>query len=65
MAGFGRNPWQVSSEYTVTNQAIQKDSKWIANISEIFNPDFKLHQFVKSYCEKNNIDDFDSIYNLN
>ena len=53
----------LEKRFEVTNPAIQKDSKWIANISEIFNPDFKLHQFVKSYCEKNNIDDFDSIYN--
>lgn len=52
----------IEQKFEVTNSAIQKDSKWIANISEIFNGSFKLHQFVSSYCKVNNLEDFDSIY---
>jgi hypothetical protein len=52
----------IERKFEVTNPAIKKDVKWIADISEIFNNNFKMHQFVKEYVEINGIIDFDQIF---
>jgi len=52
----------VEKRFEVTNPAIKKDSQWIDDISTIFSKNFKLHQFVQQYTNKNSIDDFDTIY---
>jgi len=52
----------IERKFEVTNPAIKKDVKWIADISEIFNNNFKMHQFVKEYVEINGTTDFDQIF---
>lgn len=52
----------IEKRFEVTNPAIKKDTKWIADISEIFNTNFKMHQFVKAYMEINSLSDFDEIF---
>ena len=39
--------------FKVQDNAILKDKKWIADISEIFKPDFDQWTFVNDYCQKN------------
>jgi len=39
--------------FKVQDNAILRDKKWIADISEIFKPTFDFWQFVNEYCEKN------------
>lgn len=39
--------------FEVSNQAIQKDKKWIQDISEIFRPEFKILKATSSYCQQN------------
>jgi len=39
--------------FEVSNTAIQKDKKWIADISKIFAPEFKLLDKLKEYCTNN------------
>ena len=52
----------IEKRFEVTNPAIRKDPKWIADISEVFGSDFKIHKFVKNYVELNSIEDFDGIF---
>lgn len=39
--------------FKVQDNAILKDKKWIADISEVFKPTFDTWQFVNEYCAKN------------
>lgn len=39
--------------FEVSNPAIQKDKRWIADISKIFAPEFKLLDKLKEYCTNN------------
>jgi len=39
--------------FEVTNPAIQKDRKWIADISEVFSPNFQTLIKLKEYCDNN------------
>jgi len=52
----------IERKFEVKNPAIEKDARWISDISKIFQEDFKLHQFVNSFCDKNNINDIDLVY---
>lgn len=52
----------LERKFEVKNPAIEKDSRWISDISLIFDKNFKIYSFVKAYCDKNNIDDFDNIF---
>jgi hypothetical protein len=52
----------IERVFEVSNSAIQKDPRWIADISKIFDKDFKLHRFVQNYTTNNNMNDFDTIY---
>ncbi|MCK6578862.1 MAG: DUF262 domain-containing protein [Anaerolineae bacterium] len=39
--------------FEVANPAIEKDSVWIADIAQLFAPDFEIRPFVDAYCERN------------
>ena len=49
------NPFAKNDEecFAVQDNAILKDKKWIPDVSEIFKSDFRLHRFLKAYCEAN------------
>lgn len=47
------NPQTESFE--VLNPAIEKDSKWIPDISRIFDPAFEELQFIIQYCQENGL----------
>ena len=49
------NPFAKDDEecFAVKDNAIAKDKRWIPDISEIFKPDFRLHRFLKAFCEAN------------
>lgn len=39
--------------FKVQDNAILKDKKWIADIAELFTPDFDQWKFVNEYCQQN------------
>ncbi len=39
--------------FKVQDNAILKDKKWIADIAELFKPDFDQWAFVNEYCKRN------------
>lgn len=45
----------IKEAFEVANPAIQKNSQWIPDISEIFATDFDGWTFVDNYCKKNGI----------
>lgn len=45
----------VNETFEVKNSAIEKDAKWIPDISEIYKNDFDSWNFVNTYCEINNL----------
>ena len=45
----------VNETFEVKNSAIEKDAKWIPDISEIYKNDFDSWNFVNTYCETNNL----------
>lgn len=47
------NPQTESFE--VLNPAIEKDSKWIPDISQVFDPAFEEFQFIIKYCQDNGL----------
>jgi len=49
------NPFAQTGEnsFEVQSAAIQKDKRWIPDISELFKPDFDSWAFVNNYCEAN------------
>lgn len=49
-------------KFEVSNPAIEKDKSWIADISKILSPEVKVLKFVSDYCEKNEENDQDKIY---
>ncbi|MBA2441616.1 MAG: DUF262 domain-containing protein [Rubrobacter sp.] len=40
-------------QFEVMNSAIRKDVSWIPDISEVFDPNTSMFQFVGDYCERN------------
>lgn len=40
-------------KFKVQTSAVLKDKRWIADISEVFKPDFDSFEFVQNYCETN------------
>lgn len=40
-------------KFKVQTPAVLKDKRWIADISEVFKPDFDSFEFVQNYCEIN------------
>lgn len=47
----------IEEKFEVSNPAIEKDSIWISDISEIFINDFNTFSYIFEYCSKNNITD--------
>lgn len=47
----------IEEAFEVSNSANQKSSKWISDISKVFETKFDSFGFVVSYCEKNDIKD--------
>lgn len=47
----------IEEIFEVSNSANQKSSKWISDISEVFETKFDPFNFVVDYCEKNDIKD--------
>ncbi|HCG59072.1 MAG TPA: hypothetical protein DEV97_03595 [Lachnospiraceae bacterium] len=43
----------IDEVFEVCNPAIEKDSKWIPDISEVFDVGFDAWEFVNRYCETN------------
>ncbi|MBN1638687.1 MAG: DUF262 domain-containing protein [Ignavibacteriales bacterium] len=50
--------------FKVQDNAILKDKKWIADIADIFKPDFKRGSFVTKYCELNQEIDSDKLHDV-
>lgn len=45
----------IEEVFEVCNPAIAKDSKWISDISEVFDVGFDAWEFVNKYCEANDM----------
>jgi len=45
----------ITEAFEVNNPAIEKDSKWIADIAEIFDVSFESYSYVSNYCQKNSM----------
>ena len=45
----------IDEVFEVCNPAIEKDSKWIADIATVFDVKFDAWEFVDSYCATNNM----------
>ncbi|MGV8830158.1 MAG: GmrSD restriction endonuclease domain-containing protein [Breznakibacter sp.] len=60
------NPLAIDEDevFKVQDNAILKDKKWIADIAEIFKPDFKRGSFVSNYCESNPEIDSDKLHDI-
>lgn len=43
----------IEEVFEVANPAIQKDKRWIPDISEIYSPNFKILEKIKEYCRIN------------
>lgn len=41
--------------FEVLNPAIEKDSKWISDVAELYAPGFNFWEFVSEYCAANNL----------
>lgn len=46
----------IDEVFEVSNPAIEKDVKWISDISQVFDVGFDAWAFVNKYCEDNNLD---------
>ncbi len=46
----------IDEVFEVCNPAIEKDSKWIPDISAVFDVGFDVWEFVNRYCETNGMD---------
>ncbi|HPB57797.1 MAG TPA: DUF262 domain-containing protein [Bacteroidales bacterium] len=60
------NPLATDDEevFKVQDTAILKDKKWIADIADLFKPDFRRGSFVASYCELNTDIDPDYLHDV-
>jgi hypothetical protein len=45
----------IEEIFEVCNSAIEKDSKWISDISEVFDVGFDAWEFVNNYCKANDM----------
>ena len=55
----------MTEVFEVSNPAIQKNSIWISDISDMFVPGFNSFTFIMDYCVKNSIEDNDTKAKLN
>ncbi len=60
------NPLATDDEelFKVQDNAILKDKKWIADIADVFKPDFRRGSFVSTYCELNTEIDPDKLHDI-
>jgi len=60
------NPLAIDEEevFKVQDNAILKDKKWIADIAEVFSPEFKRGSFVSFYCTANPEMDADNLHDI-
>lgn len=49
----------LTEVFEVSNPAIEKNSQWISDISNIFKNDFSIWSFIPQYCEKNKLESGD------
>jgi hypothetical protein len=63
---FSFNPLATDEDevFKVQDNAILKDKRWIADISEVFNSEFKRGSFVSSYCTANPEMDSDKLHDI-
>ncbi|SFS09900.1 GmrSD restriction endonuclease domain-containing protein [Anaeromicropila populeti] len=59
-ANYKRKPIRIAfnpqtEAFEVLNPAIEKDCKWISDISKVFEPTFEEFQFIIQYCKDNNL----------
>ncbi|MBN2643111.1 MAG: DUF262 domain-containing protein [Victivallales bacterium] len=52
----------LEKRFEVRNPAIEKDKTWVADISEVWAPGFKMLKYVNDYCYKNDIQEQDEIF---
>lgn len=52
----------LERRFEVSNPAIKKDKQWLADISGVLSPNFRMLQFVRDYCAENPGADQDEIY---
>lgn len=55
----------LEEKFEVSNNANQRSSKWIGDIAPIFTPGFNSFAFLMEYCQKNGIQDQDSMARIN
>lgn len=60
------NPLAIDEDevFKVQDNAILRDKKWIADIADVFKPDFKRGSFVSKYCEYNPEMDSDRLHDI-
>lgn len=46
----------IDETFEVKNPAIEKDIRWIPDISQVFDVSFNAWEFVNNYCQTNNLD---------
>ena len=59
-ANYKRKPIRIAfnpqtEAFEVLNPAIEKDCKWIPDISKVFEPTFEEFQFIIQYCKDNDL----------
>ena len=59
-ANYQRKPIRIAfhpveETFEMCNPAIEKDSKWIPDISKVFDVSFNSYAFVGEYCQKNGL----------
>ncbi len=59
-ANYNKKPIRISfnpqtETFEVLNSAIEKDSKWIPDISKVFEPEFEEFPFIVEYCADNGL----------
>lgn len=45
----------IGEVFEVANPAIERNTKWIADISVLFEPDFDMFSYILAYCSKNEL----------
>ena len=53
----------IDEKFEVCNPAIEKDSKWIPDISKLFNKNFDFFSFLMEYCRQNGLSGNESAVN--
>ena len=70
MSNYQKKPIKIAFNpieecFEVSNPAIEKNSAWIPNIAELYQPGFDSFNFVINYCAKNNLNSDAERSNIN